>query len=112
MSVDTEHALLIRMSVEAFQNTGHMVSDVVALEKELAASLGNRGEVDGHEFGLAVGGSTQLQEATIFIYGGNADTMFAAIEPVLKGHVQLAGAMVTLRFGPPGSAERLVEISP
>lgn len=110
MSDDNDHALLIRLNVDVLGDRSHVVDVIAALEQELGSSLGEFGEVDGHDIGLAVGQATQVHEATIFIYGADANVMFSAIEPILKSHVQLAGATVTLRFGPPGATERLLEV--
>lgn len=51
------------------------------------------GEVDGHE--IAVDGS----EALIYMYGPDAEAMFAVALPILKAHPATASSRAMLRFG-------------
>lgn len=81
------------------------------LEDELIAALEGKdlGEVDGHE--IAVDGS----DGSIFLYGPDADALFAAIQPLLKSSAVTQGGNVTLRYGPHEQTnilEKYVEITP
>ena len=49
------------------------------------------GELDGDEFG---GG-----ECTLFMYGSDADALFSAVEPILRGSELCRGARVVKRYG-------------
>ena len=46
----------------------------------------------------------------LYMYGPDADRLFAAVRPVLEGADFMRGARVTLRYGPPedGVPEREV----
>jgi hypothetical protein len=82
-----------------------------ALEDELIAALDgkNLGELDGHE--IAIDGS----DGSLFLYGPDADALFAAIQPVLKSSPVTLGGNVTLRYGSPGQPnvlEKYIEITP
>ena len=82
-----------------------------ALEDELIAVLDGTslGELDGHE--IAMDGS----DGTVFLYGPDADALFAAIEPVLKASPVTQGGNATLRYGPhdmPNVLEKYVAITP
>lgn len=82
-----------------------------ALEDELIAALEgkNLGELDGDE--IAMDGS----DGSIFLYGPDADALFAAIQPVLKSSPVTQGGNATLRYGPhdqPNILEKYIEITP
>ena len=72
-----------------------------ALEDELTGALDGQevGELDGHE--IAVDGS----DGFVFLYGPDADALFAAIEPVLRKSPVTSGADATLRYGEPDEAD-------
>jgi len=82
-----------------------------ALEDALVAALDGKdvGELDGNE--IAMDGS----DGTIFLYGPDADALFAAIEPVLKSSAVTQGGNATLRYGgedQPNVLEKYVAITP
>ena len=82
---------------------------LLALEDELTDALDGTdvGELDGHE--IAVDGS----DGFLFLYGPDADALFAAIEPVLRKSAVTHGADATLRYGDPDDADlkqKLVQI--
>jgi hypothetical protein len=74
---------------------------LMALEDELEAALDgkNVGELDGNE--IAVDGS----DGFLFLYGPDADALFAVIEPVLRKSAVTPGADATLRYGDPDEAD-------
>jgi hypothetical protein len=81
------------------------------LEGDLVAALDGKGvgELDGHE--IAMDGS----DGTLFLYGADADALFAVIEPVLKSSTVTQGGHATLRYGPatrPNVMEKYVAITP
>ncbi len=59
----------------------------------------NVGELDGHE--IAIDGS----DGFLFLYGPDADALFAVIEPVLRKSPVMPGADATLRYGDPDEAD-------
>lgn len=81
------------------------------LEDELEKVLETRpvGALDGHE--IAVDGS----DGFLFLYGPDADALYAAIEPVLRASLITQGGNATLRYGSYGDhnvRERYIEIKP
>jgi hypothetical protein len=56
------------------------------------------GEFDGNEVG--VGG------ATLFMYGLDAEKLFAGIEATLRSYPLCKGARVVIRYGGPGAEQR------
>jgi hypothetical protein len=81
------------------------------LEDELIAALAGKdvGALDGHE--IAMDGS----DGTLFLYGPDADALFAVIEPVLKSSRVTQGGNATLRYGAadqPNVMEKYVAIDP
>jgi hypothetical protein len=81
------------------------------LEDQLLAALEgkNVGELDGHE--IAVDGS----DGFLFLYGPDADALYAVIEPVLRASQVTQGGNATLRYGSHGEhnvLEKYIEIKP
>ena len=112
MADENEHALIIEIPRSSLSAPDNVVADIVSLEAELAAALNGLGIVDGHDFGLMLnpdaGGG--LTGASVYIYGPNADAMFAAVERVLASNAMGAESTVRLREGKPGTEERRVKI--
>lgn len=81
-----------------------------ALERELESAIAaaSVGEYDGNE--IAVDGS----DGTLYMYGPDADKLFAAVKPALESCRFMNGAVVRLRYGPPGEGlpEREVRLAP
>jgi|EndMetStandDraft_8_1072994.scaffolds.fasta_scaffold23013_1 hypothetical protein len=109
-----EHAVTIEFYGfgEKFWAQGsRSLAPLYALEDELIEVLeaGNLGELDGHEMEL------NGRDGTIYLYGPDADALFAAIEPVLKASLVTQGGNATLRYGDPDEPnvmEKYIEISP
>jgi len=81
------------------------------LEDELEAILSEKdvGVLDGHE--IAMDG----RDGFLFLFGPDADALYAVIEPVLRASPVTQGGNATLRYGAPGQfnvLERYVEIKP
>lgn len=60
------------------------------------------GEFDGNEIGS--------EGATLFMYGADADRLFAVVEPVLRSATLPAGSHALIRYGEPGAEVRRVEL--
>lgn len=60
---------------------------------------GGAGEFDGNEVGRV--------RLTLYMYGADAEAVFAAVTPALRARGLTDLAEMTLRFSPPGSAERM-----
>lgn len=69
-------------------------------EAILAAGVG---KLDGSE--VAANGS----EGTLYLYGPDADALFAVARPILEAADFMRGARVQLRYGPAASGVREVE---
>jgi hypothetical protein len=77
------------------------------IEKVLEAR--DVGQLDGHE--IAVDGS----DGFLFLYGPDADALYAVIEPVLRASTVTQGGNATLRYGSygePNVLEKYIEIKP
>jgi hypothetical protein len=89
------------------QNPSPRPSDDVyeALEEQLATAIkeARAGDYDGDEFGSGF--------CTIYIYGPNADSLFTAVQPVLKKFHAPVGSYLIKRYGKPGAKQERVEIS-
>jgi hypothetical protein len=87
-----EHAMIV--------HTGPGVvtlDEVRIIEDELSDALkkDSVGEVDGHELELSG------RDAIFYIYGPDADRMFATALPILRGQRATANGYATLRYGAP-----------
>jgi hypothetical protein len=99
-----EHAVIV-----AFAYIGSTdLQPLFALERQLeeAITAARAGEYDGNE--VAVDGS----DGTLYMYGPDADKLFAAVRPTLEACSFMKGAVVKLRYGPPadGVPEREVRL--
>lgn len=72
------------------------------MERELEAALAKAGagEHDGDEMAV------DPDDGTLYLYGPDADRLFAAIRPVLDATPFMRGATVRLRYGPPADEAR------
>jgi hypothetical protein len=98
-----EHAVLVEF---AYGSTD--LSRLFVLEERLAAVIAAAGvgEFDGNE--VAADGS----DGTLFMYGPDADALFAVVRPALEATDFMRGARVRLRYGPPEDGVREVEVVP
>jgi hypothetical protein len=87
-----EHAVLVYFEYGS-TDLSALFSVEEALERVIADA--GVGEFDGNE--IATDGS----DGTLFMYGPDADALFAAIRPTLEGVSFMNGARVVLRYGPP-----------
>lgn len=98
-----EHAVIIHF---AYGSTD--LDALFALEDQLEDVLDETGvgELDGNE--VAVDGS----DGRLYLYGPDADQLFAAIQATLSAATFMRGAKVQLRYGPPeeGVDEKVVEL--
>ena len=96
-----EHAVIVH-----FQYGSTDLSRLFALEKQLeqAIAAAGVGEFDGNE--VATDGS----DGFLYMYGPDADALFAAVRPTLEAAAFMRGARVKLRYGPPQDGVREVEV--
>jgi len=100
-----EHALVVH-----FAYGSKDLTKLFALEEELEQAIlaAGVGEFDGNE--VNVDGS----DGYLYMYGPSADSLFAAIKPILEKTPFMRGAKAKLRYGPPqaGSHEKIIVINP
>ena len=67
------------------------------LEEELEAAINAAGvgELDGNEIAV------DLSDGSLYMYGPEAEALFAVVRPILADAECLRNTRVTLRFGPP-----------
>ena len=96
-----EHAVIV-----AFDYGLPDTQPMFALEEQLEAAIAaaGTGEFDGNEIAV------DLSDGTFWMYGPDADALFASVRPVLKGASFMRAARVTLRYGPPEDGVREVEL--
>ena len=103
-TTSSEGAVLIELDGATLPSSTYENYDLATLENQLTARVDSEavGELDGHEFELC------SQTVTISLYGADAEALFEAIEPVLRGYPLCEHARVTIRQG---TSERLVIIT-
>jgi len=98
-----DHAVIVH-----FQYGSTDLWRLFALEDELERAIvaAGAGEFDGNE--VAADGS----DGYLYMYGPDADRLFAAVRPALEASAFMRGARVQLRYGPPedGVKEREIEL--
>ncbi|MDO8999989.1 MAG: hypothetical protein Q7W45_09510 [Bacteroidota bacterium] len=62
------------------------------------------GDYDGHEVAM------DDTDATLFMYGPNAETLFKTVKPLLEQTSFMKGAIANLRFGPAGTKAPMIEV--
>lgn len=95
--IGVEHAVMVhlRLSGDGF-GTADEHYGIYRLSDELAAAIACEGfgEFDGDEYGEG--------ECVLFMYGRDADALFAAVEPLLRASSLTDGAYVIKRYGEVG----------
>lgn len=88
----SEHAVIVY-----FGSGFNDLDTIYELEDKLEAAISEAGvgEYDGHE--VALDGS----DGSLYMYGPDADALFAVVAPILKGVRFLQGAKALKRYGPP-----------
>jgi hypothetical protein len=100
--MSTDQAVLIHLDAAGLPDDVYEEYDLGTLEDRLidAVESGSVGAYDGNEFGPGV--------TTLFLYGPDAERLFAAIEPVLRAYPLCRGARVEVRAGGPETLAREV----
>lgn|GEM_PF-996824 len=99
-----EQAVIVHLPGSGLPDEVYEHYDLSALEDQLidAVDRAGCGEFDGNEFGP--------EGATLYLYGPDAEALFAAIEGTLRAYPLCPNAQVEIRYGPPGSPQREVTI--
>jgi hypothetical protein len=87
-----EHAVIAEFEYAA--DSLDALYDVEAL-LEAAIDASGAGEFDGNEIAV------DLSDGSLYMYGPDAEALFAVVRPILAGALCLRDTRVTLRFGPP-----------
>ncbi len=77
----------------------------MAVESDLEAAIAEAGvgEFDGNEFGEG--------EYVYYMYGSDADRLFASVERLLRSHDLAKKGVAEVRYGGPGAKARKVALS-
>jgi hypothetical protein len=96
-----EHAVIVH-----FQYGSTDLARLFVLEEQLerAILMADAGEFDGNE--VAADGS----DGYLYMYGPDADRLFAAVRSALEGAEFMRGARVKLRYGPPEEGVKEIEV--
>lgn len=104
-------AVLIRLEFASIDSDAvgrdSEVFDLATLEDALQSAMDDAdltAEVDGNEVGP--------EDATLFLYGSDANAMFRVVKPVLLRHALSQQARVEIRRGGPGAKSRIVLLQP
>lgn len=92
-----EHAVIVNFGYGR-TDPGPVFALSDLLEQAICSS--SVGEFDGNE--LAADGS----DGSLYMYGPDADRLFAVVRPILESTSFMRGARVKLRYGPAGSGAR------
>ena len=99
-----EQTVLIYLDGSTLPDEVYQQHDLATIEDRLVAALANTGlgEFDGNEIG---GGETKL-----YLYGPDAERLFAHLEPILTAYPLCRNARVVIRRGRPGAPQREVQL--
>ena len=97
-----DQSILITLDGVGLPDWVYQECDLDRLEERLVEVMADLGEYDGNE--------TRETTTVVYLYGRDAEAMYAAIEPALNSYPLCAGATVTIRSGGPGAEEREVQI--
>src|SRR6478672_6788967 len=103
-AVQDQQAVIVYLDNQGLARHIYETYDLATLEDQLAEAIEEKGigEFDGNEIGIT--------ETVLYMYGANAQTIFAAIEPILDTYPLCRNARVIIRSGPPGAVQREVRI--
>ncbi len=102
--VQQQQAVLVHLDGTGLAEHVYEECDLATLEDRLIDVIGreNLGEFDGNEIGPT--------ETTLYMYGPDAEKLFDAIEPDLRGYPLCQNARVVIRRGRPGAPSREVRL--
>jgi hypothetical protein len=101
---EPQQAVLVHLCGTGLPDDVYESCDLATIEDQLTEVISQQalGEFDGNEVGPT--------ESTLFMYGPDAERLFAAIEPVLRGYPLCQRARVEIRRGGPGAPTRVVRL--
>jgi hypothetical protein len=97
-------AVLVHLDGVGLPDHIYQVCDLATIDEMLTEVLerDGLGEFDGNETGPT--------ETTLFMYGPDAEKLFAGIEGTLRAYPLCGGARVVIRRGGPGAAQREIRL--
>jgi hypothetical protein len=103
-SSESQQAVLVHLDGAGLPDHIYRDNDLATIEDRLVEVIeqSGLGEFDGNEIGPG--------ETTLFMYGPDAERLFAAIEQTLRGYPLCQGARVEIRRGGPGAQQREVRL--
>ena len=103
-AVAPEEAVLVHLDMAGLPMEVYEAHDLATLEDRLIEAIEGEGlgEFDGNEVGQG--------QATLFMYGPDAERLFAGVETILREYPLCRGARVEIRRGSPGAPAREVRI--
>ena len=101
----SEQAVIIHLRGSGLPDEFYEKCDVSTLEDQLREAMARKslGEYDGNEFGP--------DETVLYMYGPDAEHLFAGIESVLRAYPLCKEGVAVIRRGPPGAPEREVSLA-
>lgn len=95
-----DQAVIVYLNGTSLPDSVYEEYDLATLEDRLKAAVArqNLGEFDGDEMGPT--------ETALFLYGPDAEALFAGVERTLRDYPLCQGARVVLRRGGPGAGQR------
>lgn len=99
-----QQAVLVHLDGTGLSDSVYQECDTATIEDRLIEVIerGGLGEFDGSETGPT--------ETTLFMYGPDAERLFAGIEQTLRAYPLCQGARVVIRRGGPGAGEREIQL--
>lgn len=100
----SEQAVLVHLDCRRLPEHIYEQYDLATIEDRLIKVIKREqlGEFDGNETGP--------DEATLYMYGPDAERLFAGIESILRDYPLCHGARVEIRRGAPGTPVREVRL--
>ena len=96
----TDQAVLVNLDGTSLPSSVYGQNDLWTLEEQLIEIL----ERDG--IGVLDGNQVGRTETVLYLYGPDADALFAGIKPVLLPNSLCQNARVTVRYGGTGAPSR------
>lgn len=103
-TLPSEQAVLVHLDGRGLPEHIYKQYDLATIEDRLIEAIkrDRLGEFDGNEIGP--------DEATLYMYGPDAERLFAGIESILREYPLCQGARVEIRRGAPGAPLREVRL--
>jgi len=103
--VAPEQAVIVRLRGSSLPDEVYEKYDISTLEDQLREAIEKKklGEFDGNEFGP--------QETVLYMYGPDAEQLFAGVESVLRAYPLCKEGVAVIRRGPPGAPQREVNLA-